>query len=209
MALRKFSSDAAKRFGIVAGLQNSLRSPLVGASVEKQLSLIRKEFGSQSRNFICPSSHLCAPIFSKSSVLSRPDDGSAERSGSGKRSKGSADVPKVKERPVVYECQVCEALCVKRVQQEAFERGVVMVRCLECRSVNLVADNLGLFKEKDSMKKFLLERGVDLRYGAESSYELLAEDMIKIAEMEAQKDQAERLQPQEKGEEQQHQQHAY
>ncbi|KAL2629088.1 hypothetical protein R1flu_013774 [Riccia fluitans] len=193
MALRRFSSTAAKRFGIVVGLQNSLRSPLVGAFVGKQLSLSRKEFGSQSRNFIYPPSHLCAPIFSKSSVLSCPDDGSAEGSGSGKRSKGSADVPKVKERPMVYECQVCEALWMKRVQQEAFERGVVMGRCLECRRVNLVADNLGLFKEKDSMKKFLLECGVDSRYGAESSYELLAEDMIKIAEMEAQ----------------QHQQHAY
>ncbi|KAL3701732.1 hypothetical protein R1sor_019754 [Riccia sorocarpa] len=207
MALRRFSSNAAKRLVFCVGHQKFVYSNVLGTPLEKQLSLLPKEFGSQSRNFRCISPHLyAAATFSRTALLSSPAEGSAERRVTRKKAKDIVDTPTVKERPVIFECRECEALCLKRVQKEPFEIGVVMVRCLECRSVNLVADNLGLFTEKGSMKKFLFERGVDPRFGDEGSYELLVEDLVKLAKMEAQEEHVQPLeQSEQKGEEQQQQ----
>ncbi|KAG6557530.1 hypothetical protein Mapa_000804 [Marchantia paleacea] len=203
MALKRFAPAAAKQLGVVLGYQRTIHSRAISPFLDKfQVNVVSNEFSSQFRNFRCSPSHLSATephLFFRPTPVNAPAPGEAETSsgkrkgkkGTGHDGKDSFEKPKIKERSVVYECQECEALCVKRVQQEHLDRGVVILRCFECRSVNLVADNLGLFKEEGSMQKFLSERGVDVVYGAENSYELLAEDLVKMAEMDEQKKQQE------------------
>ncbi|BBN11607.1 mitochondrial protein import protein ZIM17 [Marchantia polymorpha subsp. ruderalis] len=209
MALMRIASAAAKQLGLVLGHQNPIRSRAISPLLEKpQVNVVSNRFAFQLRNFRCSPSHLSAAephVFVRAAPVNASAPGEAETSsgkkkkgkkGTGQHGKDSSEKPKIKERSVIFECQECLAMCVKRVQEEHLDRGVVIVRCMGCRSPTLVADNLGLFEEEGSMQKFLSERGVDLVHGAENSYELLAEDLVKMAEMDEQRKQQEQEQQQ-------------
>lgn len=88
-------------------------------------------------------------------------------------------------RPIVFECKACTAICVSRILKDPYDRGVSILRCMECRSVNLISDQLGLFKEPGSMQKFLRDRGVDVRNGPEGRYELTPEKLAQTQPQEA------------------------
>jgi len=50
---------------------------------------------------------------------------------------------------MVYTCGVCETRAVKQFSAQAYENGVVIIRCPRCESLHLVADRLGYFSDKE------------------------------------------------------------
>eukprot|EP00850_Spirogloea_muscicola_P010683 SM000063S20073 [mRNA] locus=s63:677237:698179:- [translate_table: standard] len=77
---------------------------------------------------------------------------------------------------LVYTCKACGTRSAKAVSRQAYDRGVVLVRCPGCGSVHLIADRLGWFGEPGSVETFLAgdER---VRRGGSDTYELTAEDL--------------------------------
>lgn len=120
--------------------------------------------------------------FSRAAVQLAPKNSTQDPSDKKKRrAKSAAEIAKhnaeTQMRPIVFECHVCTALCVTRILKDPYDRGITILRCMDCRSVNLISDQLGLFKEPGSMQRFLRGRGVDVRNGPEGRYELTPENI--------------------------------
>ena len=63
---------------------------------------------------------------------------------------GPSSPPPLKGRlQMVYTCAVCETRSSRQFSRQAYERGVVLVQCPSCKSLHLVADNLGWFDKKN------------------------------------------------------------
>lgn len=59
-----------------------------------------------------------------------------------------------------YTCNICENRSNKIISKQAYQNGVVLVRCDECKNLHLIADNLGWFcDEKVNVEDLLKEKG--------------------------------------------------
>ena len=59
----------------------------------------------------------------------------------------------------IFTCKVCETRAVKKFSKDAYENGVVVVRCPGCKNDHLLADRLGVFGDDFDIKKVLGELG--------------------------------------------------
>ena len=48
---------------------------------------------------------------------------------------------------MMYTCKVCETKQTRTFTKQAYEEGVVLVRCEGCNNLHLIADNLGWFED--------------------------------------------------------------
>lgn len=59
-----------------------------------------------------------------------------------------------------YTCNICENRSNKMISKQAYNEGVVLVRCEGCENLHLIADNLGWFRdEKVNIEDLMKERG--------------------------------------------------
>lgn len=49
---------------------------------------------------------------------------------------------------MAFTCNKCETQQAKTFSKEAYNKGVVLIRCDGCDGLHLVADNLGWFRDK-------------------------------------------------------------
>lgn len=55
----------------------------------------------------------------------------------------------------VFTCNVCETRSMKKFSKQAYETGVVVVQCPNCKSYHLLADRLGVFEEDFDITKVI------------------------------------------------------
>ena len=60
----------------------------------------------------------------------------------------SGDGPLKGRLQLIYTCNVCQTRSTKQFSRQAYERGVVIVRCPSCKNLHLISDNLGWFGDQ-------------------------------------------------------------
>jgi protein import protein ZIM17 len=48
---------------------------------------------------------------------------------------------------MMYTCNVCQTRQNRSFTKQAYNHGVVLVRCEGCKNLHLIADNLGFFED--------------------------------------------------------------
>lgn len=71
-----------------------------------------------------------------------------------------------KDLYMMFTCGKCDVRAVKGFSRQAYENGVVIVRCPGCQSQHLVADRYGWFGEPGDVEDFLARRGEAVTRGA-------------------------------------------
>ena len=64
-----------------------------------------------------------------------------------------------KDLYMMFTCGRCETRAAKGFSRQAYDNGVVIVRCPGCQTQHLVADRYGWFGEPGSVEDFLRDRG--------------------------------------------------
>lgn len=65
-----------------------------------------------------------------------------------------------KKLAIVFTCTVCNTRSAKQFTEQAYQNGVVMVRCPKCENLHLIADRLGYFQNDDwDIEQFMQENG--------------------------------------------------
>ena len=86
----------------------------------------------------------------------------------------SAD--KRKDLYMMFTCGKCETRAAKGFSRQAYENGVVIVRCPGCQVQHLVADRYGWFGEPGSVEDFLGSRGETVVTGRAGAPRIESED---------------------------------
>jgi len=61
---------------------------------------------------------------------------------------------------IIFTCKVCETRAGKTISRQAYDHGVVLIRCPGCDNLHLIADHLGYFEDGDwNVEKYLQELG--------------------------------------------------
>ena len=61
---------------------------------------------------------------------------------------------------MAYTCSVCETKQARTFPQDAYTKGVVLLRCEGCDKLHLIADNLGWFRDESvNIEQIMAEKG--------------------------------------------------
>jgi len=64
---------------------------------------------------------------------------------------------------MVYTCAKCNTRSAKKFTEQAYTKGVVLIKCPNCESLHLIADNLGMFGESHwNIEGYLKKHGGDV-----------------------------------------------
>ena len=98
-----------------------------------------------------------------------------------------ASIGQVKDRKLSlgFTCNVCQSRNTKFISKQAYEKGVVIVKCGGCSNNHLIADNLGWwpdFTEKGlkNIEDILAARGESVRRVADPSDRVEISDQLEL-----------------------------
>jgi protein import protein ZIM17 len=64
---------------------------------------------------------------------------------------------------IVFTCSICEHKSARTFSKDAYNKGVVMIRCQSCENFHLIADNLKWFKdEKTNIEDIMRDKGSEV-----------------------------------------------
>ncbi|UKJ87903.1 hypothetical protein MACJ_000345 [Theileria orientalis] len=59
----------------------------------------------------------------------------------------------------VFTCNICDHRSAKSFSKQAYNHGIVYVRCESCKSLHLISDQLGWFGDKQNIEEILSRKG--------------------------------------------------
>ena len=61
---------------------------------------------------------------------------------------------------IVFTCKVCNTRSARKMSKEAYNHGVVLIRCPGCNNLHLIADHLGYFDDNSTnIEEILAKKG--------------------------------------------------
>ncbi len=85
---------------------------------------------------------------------------------------------------VVYTCMVCETRAAKSVSRQAYDYGVVLLRCDGCEKLHLFADRLGWFDDNSTdVESILAAKGVTV---GRSSLDMAPQQLEQLQQLQKQ-----------------------
>lgn len=81
---------------------------------------------------------------------------------------------------IAMNCDACDTKLVKSMSKKSYVEGVVLIRCDGCRSVHLIADNLGWFDDKNvNIEDIMKLKGEEvLRGNADEGFDSLTPELV-------------------------------
>jgi protein import protein ZIM17 len=86
---------------------------------------------------------------------------------------------------IVFTCTVCDTRSAKQFTEQAYQNGVVLVRCPGCENLHLIADRLGYFQQEDwDLESLVQQKGAKVRTVTDNDvWELTLEDLVGTEKM--------------------------
>lgn len=80
---------------------------------------------------------------------------------------------------ILFTCKVCKTRSARKISKEAYNKGVVIIRCPTCNNLHLIADNMEYFSDKPlNIEMISKEAGKKVQRIDDSHvYELTEEDL--------------------------------
>ncbi|KAK3757485.1 hypothetical protein RRG08_050369 [Elysia crispata] len=65
---------------------------------------------------------------------------------------------------IIFKCNVCNTRNAQSFSKKSYEEGVVIVKCCNCGSLHLIADNLGWFEDVEgrNIEEILASKGEEV-----------------------------------------------
>jgi len=80
----------------------------------------------------------------------------------------------------MFTCNVCQNRQARTFSKDAYEVGVVLIRCEGCDNLHLIADNLGWFRDENvNIESLMKEQGKKVyRFVSNETMEFIREDKM-------------------------------
>ena len=81
---------------------------------------------------------------------------------------------------IMFTCNVCQNRQARTFSKDAYEVGVVLIRCEGCDNLHLIADNLGWFRDENvNIESLMKEQGKKVyRFVSNETMEFIREDKM-------------------------------
>lgn len=81
---------------------------------------------------------------------------------------------------IMFTCNVCQHRQARTFSKDAYEVGVVLIRCEGCDNLHLIADNLGWFRDENvNIEQLMKEQGKKVyRFVSNETMEFMREDKM-------------------------------